>query len=75
LIARAKNQEQGLEVVAKWTQAAEKTKDPNALYEQVSNAGLSNEVKRSVWFAIVTALNKRGYQWNADDKEFQKAKP
>jgi hypothetical protein len=75
LIARAKNQEQGLEVVAKWTQAAEKTKDPNALYEQVSNAGLSNEVKRSVWFAIVTALNKRGFTWNADDKEFQKAKP
>lgn len=75
LIARAKNQEQGLEVVAKWTQAAEKAKDPNALYEQVSSAGLSSDVKRSVWFAIVQTLAKRGFAWNAEVKAFDKVKP
>lgn len=75
LIARAKNQEQGLEVVAKWTQAAEKAKDPNALYEQVSSAGLPSDVKRSVWFAIVQTLAKRGFAWNAEVKAFDKVKP
>lgn len=74
LIARAKNQEQGLEVVAKWSQAAENAKDPNALYDQIATAGLSNDVKRSVWFAICTVLSKRGFEWNGTDKTFEAVK-
>lgn len=72
LIARAKHQETALEVVAKWTQQAEKTKDPNALFESVANAGLPNETKRSVWAAIINTLSKRGYTWDNEARVFTK---
>jgi hypothetical protein len=72
LIARAKNQEQALQVVDKWTNEAQTAKDPNKLFESLANAGLPNETKKSVWGAIVGTLSKRGFTWDADAKLFTK---
>ena len=74
LLDRASNQEQYFAIIDKWNAEASKTKEPNALVEAMANAGLSNEVKRSVWVAIVNTLNKRGFEWDSETKQFNKVK-
>lgn len=74
LLSRAKSQEMLLEVVERWTLEASKAKDPNTLFESLANAGLSQEIKRSVWGAITNTLAKRGFSYDAETKLFTPVK-
>lgn len=68
---RSKDQEQAIATIQEWIGKADASKDPNKFMQDMSKAGLSDNIKRALWAGIVNKFKARGYEWNKELSKFE----